>query len=155
MVSGLISRTILAPGLMGPGDFHGCLFYGHLAPWDLSKWLADAVMAQVDLEAGSGPGALAPSPVSSRQRHAAREASKAFMAAVKERLGVIDDNLVKPGLVEATRVLLRRSPGRVFARDLADPDVSHLLILAKERGVEVEEEPSLPYRAAAVIKSLA
>ena len=133
VVSGLISQTISAPGLIGPDDFHGWLFYRELAPWDFSKWLVAAVTSWVDLEA-------------------AAEASQAFMAAAMAGLGVSCPNLVKPGLGEATRVLLRRGPERVMVRDPGDTDCRHLLVLAGRRKVTVEAAPALPCRAAAVIR---
>jgi hypothetical protein len=73
---------------------------------------------------------------------------------VRERSGVRDPNHVKPGIGEATRVLLRRVPDRVIVRDPDSPDVEHLLVLAQEKGVPVEADAALPYAAAALIKEL-
>jgi hypothetical protein len=74
------------------------------------------------------------------------------MEQTKSEFGINDENYIKPGLGEATRVLLRRSPQCLLVRDLCDGDIEHVLILAKERSTEVLVRPSLPYRAAAIIK---
>ena len=54
------------------------------------------------------------------------------------RAGVDDPNRVKPGIAEATRALLRRVPNRLYLRDSSDPDVAHLVHLAREANVPVE-----------------
>jgi len=71
------------------------------------------------------------------------------------RFGVCDPNRVKPGLGEATRVLLRRIPDLLLVRDPREPSTRHLLLLARELRVPVEHAPELPYRAAALIRDLA
>ena len=68
-------------------------------------------------------------------------------------LGISDINLIKPGIGEATRVLLRRVPERLIVRDTNAPDVAHLLLLAQEKAIPVIVEPALPYQAVALIRS--
>lgn len=68
---------------------------------------------------------------------------------------IADRNLIKPGLGEATRVLLRRSPDRLIVRDAASADVAHLLVLAREKDVPVQLDPELPYQAVSIIRSIA
>ena len=51
--------------------------------------------------------------------------------------------------------LLRRLPERVLVQDPANPAVHHLLALAAEKAVPVEQDPDLPYAAASLIRSLA
>ena len=60
-------------------------------------------------------------------------------------------NRIKPGVGEATRVLLRRVPGLLLLRDGARPEIAHLLQLAGEKDVPVCVDPALPYLAAALI----
>ena len=69
------------------------------------------------------------------------------------RYGVADVNLVKPGIGEATRVLLRRVPRLLVLREADAPDVAHLAALAEEKQVPVEIDPSLPYHAVSLIRS--
>ncbi|WP_415640955.1 phosphoribosyltransferase domain-containing protein, partial [Skermania piniformis] len=56
-VSGLVSRTVLNPQLIGPGEFHGAKFYPELAPDDVSNVLLDTVSAEFGAIAGQVPGA--------------------------------------------------------------------------------------------------
>ena len=51
-------------------------------------------------------------------------------------------------------MLLRRRPGLLIVRDAACPDTAHLLQLAAEKKVPVEEQPDLPYRAVSLIRQL-
>ena len=81
--------------------------------------------------------------------------SRAFFERMARDEGVSDPNHVKPGLGEATRVLLRRVPDLLLLRDPDDPEVAHLKVLADEKDVPIRIEADLPYRAAALIKRLA
>jgi hypothetical protein len=67
---------------------------------------------------------------------------------------VTNDNLVKPGIGEATRAVLRRAPEVVFVSEPDDPDVKHLVMLCQERGVGVMRREGMPVKAAAMIRSL-
>jgi len=63
-VSGLVSRTVLNPACLGPGDFHGAKFYSELVASDVSAVLLDAVTAQFAVVAPqvlAGAAALAAS----------------------------------------------------------------------------------------------
>lgn len=153
VVSGLISRTILNPTFIGPGDYHGCLFYENLYPYDLSKTLTDTVMREVEAER-EGIDLTTVSNVPDGEKKAAAKASRAFIEKTKSRFGITDENHIKPGLGEATRVLLRRSPELLMVKDLNDPDLEHAFHLAQEKKIPVEPVPDLPYRAAAIIKKL-
>ena len=66
--------------------------------------------------------------------------------------GVGDLNLVKPGVGETTRVLLRRVPWKVLARPDRQGDLAHVLLLACQRGVPVEYVPDLPYSCVGLIR---
>ncbi|MDR2613009.1 MAG: cysteine protease StiP family protein [Deltaproteobacteria bacterium] len=152
-VSGLVSRTILNRDLTGPGDFHGCLYYGGLEPHDLSRPLADRMTAAAAAAARRDPRLLAWCEFPREaERARAREGSRAFLDSVRRRYGISDPNHVKPGLGEATRALLRRSPGLLAVRDPGDPDVRHAILLAGRRGVPVEVDTALAYRAVALIR---
>jgi hypothetical protein len=148
-MSGLISRSILNERI-GPDDFHGCVFYREFAAGDLSRWFVDALLREIRalLEEGYAP---CPTPV---DPHRARERSRTWLAAIKERFGIADENLIKPGIGEATRVLLRRVPERLIVRDPTAPEARHLLQLAQEKKVHWEVDPASPYQAVSLIKGL-
>ena len=145
-VSGLVSRTVLKPGLIGPGDFHGAKFYSGLAAEDRSISFLDRVEREFEAAEAEVRARLA-EPVDRAPTWAGRREVERIAAVY----GIDDLNLVKPGVGEATRVLLRRVPWRLLVRDPGDVEVAHLLHLAEQRGVPVETVPSLTYRAVGVI----
>ena len=168
-VSGLVSRTVLNPRLLSPGAFHGAKFYRHLSGADVSARFLDAISAQFDEVRDDVAIRLG------ELRATDRSPTWAGWAAVERisaNYGIDDVNLVKPGIGETTRVLLRRVPWRVLVRadDLdgaaADDDLDddpaapraehralrHILLLARERGVPVEAVPDLPYRCVGLIR---
>ncbi len=148
-VSGLVSRTVVNRNLLSPGSFHGAKHYAHLSHSDVSGDFLDRVsacFADVRHEVAATVGRLT---------DADRSPTWAGWAAV-ERIAAeyrIDDvNLVKPGVGETTRVLLRRVPDRVLVRSGDDDQLAHVLLLAGQRGVPVERIPSLPYRCLGIIR---
>ena len=147
-VSGLISRTVLRADLVGPHDFHGAKFYRELAGTDVSVAFLDAVAARFPEVADA---------VSTQVKELLsgdREPTWEGWAAVErisEEYGIHDVNLVKPGVGETTRVLLRRVPWKILARAGAGADLDHVRLLAEQRGVPVEEVAELPYTCVGLI----
>ncbi len=150
-ISGLVSRSILNKDVIGPGDFHGCVYYEEFEAQDLSRWFVETIANEVrvnetDLKANGG--------VTPDQRRHLRQRTAGFLQDVRDRFGVRDVNHIKPGIGEATRVLLRRVPDRLLLRDPDHPDVEHLCVLADEKNIVVEVDPSLPFQAAALIREV-
>ncbi|MEO5932581.1 MAG: cysteine protease StiP domain-containing protein, partial [Duganella sp.] len=121
-VSGLVSRSILNDAI-GPDDFHGCVYYAEFEPQDQSRAFADRLvaLAQKCAEGGTGAPAGATAETDAARATAAR-VSRDYMETAMRRHGIADRNLIKPGLGEATRVLLRRTPDRLIVRDAASAD---------------------------------
>jgi hypothetical protein len=141
-VSGLVSRTVLHPRLIGPGRYHGAKFYAELAGDDVSHDFLDTVTA-----AFAGVDDTTP-PADREPDHAGWAAVERIVA----EYGIGDVNLVKPGVGETTRVLLRRVPWRVLVRAGAPAaDLAHVRMLAARRGVPVEEVEGLPYTCVGLI----
>ncbi|MFF9404089.1 phosphoribosyltransferase [Streptomyces anandii] len=147
-VSGLISRTVLRADLVGPHDFHGAKFYRELAGSDLSNVFLDAVGARFAEVADSVDTAV--KELLSADRTPTWE-GWAAVERISEEYGIHDVNLVKPGVGETTRVLLRRVPWRILARAGAGADLDHVRLLAEQRGVPVEEVEALPYTCVGLI----
>lgn len=146
-VSGLISRSILNEAI-GPGDFHGCVYYQQFEAHDQSQAFADSLAAQALALAAQPRPAAAPS-----DKEQAAAVSRAYMLAALEQHGIADVNMVKPGIGEATRVLLRRTPRLLVVRDAGAPEVAHLVLLAQEKNVPMVEDRALPYHAVSLIRS--
>ncbi|CAM5474969.1 phosphoribosyltransferase [Streptomyces griseomycini] len=147
-VSGLISRTVLRADLVGPHDYHGAKFYRELAGADVSVAFLDAVSARfpevADAACAQAKELLATDRTPTWEGWAAVER-------ISEEYGIHDVNLVKPGVGETTRVLLRRVPWKVLARAGAGSDLDHVRLLAEQRGVPVEEVAELPYTCVGLI----
>ncbi|MFD0278565.1 phosphoribosyltransferase domain-containing protein [Kitasatospora sp. NPDC127111] len=147
-VSGLISRTVLRADLIGPDDFHGAKHYTDLAGGDVSQAFLDTVtdhFADVREEAAAAAGRLA------IEDRTPDWAGWAAVERISTEYGIDNVNLVKPGVGETTRVMLRRVPWRVLARRGAGADLDHVRLLAAQRGVPVEEVDDLPYSCVGLI----
>jgi adenine/guanine phosphoribosyltransferase-like PRPP-binding protein len=150
-VSGLVSRTVLN-SLIAPGQFHGAKFYASLADVDVSARFIDTVSAQfaavAEAVARDWPSVAA----------ADRDATWAGWRAVDKisaEYGIDNMNLVKPGVGETTRVLLRRVPWKVLVRADALNDLPHIVSLAAQRGVAIEVVHDLAYSCVGLIRERA
>jgi len=144
-VSGLVSRSVLNEQTRASGRFHGCRYYGELESVDRSRPFVD----ELHRRSKQLPVPVAvPAP---RDLAAESAASRQMTARLLERYGYSSDSLLKPGLGESTRVLLRRLPGRLIVRSDSDPEVLPILLLAEEKQVAWSVEPVLPWRSAALI----
>lgn len=148
-VSGLVSRTVLNAELVGPHDFHGAKFYAELAEDDVSGAYLDAVAAAFD--------AVEADARAEGERLAGADRTPTWSGwAAAEKLqaehGLPSVNLVKPGVGETTRVLLRRVPWRVVVRPGREGELRHVRLLAQARGVPVVEDPELPYSCVGIIR---
>ena len=147
-VSGLVSRTVLNADLIGPGQYHGAKFYAELADVDVSGQFVDAIAGQfaaVADEVGRDWPVL---------RDSDRRPTWAGWQSVRRisaDYGIGDENLVKPGVGETTRVLLRRVPWKILVRTGEAASVRHVLLLARQRGVPVEYVDGLAFSCVGLI----
>lgn len=147
-VSGLVSRTVFNVDHIGPHDYHGAKFYSELAPSDVSNDFLATISHHF--------GTVRPAVTRQLALHRAEAPAPTWVGwEAVERIstdyGINNVNLVKPGVGETTRVLLRRVPWRVLVNPAARADVAHVLLLADQRGVPVEEVPGLPYSCVGLI----
>ncbi|WP_239617789.1 cysteine protease StiP family protein [Cohnella mopanensis] len=151
-VSGLMSRTVLRDDLIGPDDYHGAKYYREWEKDDLSNVFIDAIEAyfeEVREEAGEEAELLMEAtgdPVTWKGEQDIRR--------IQQDYGIADINLIKPGVGETTRVLLRRVPWKILVNDPDNPNLASILLLARDRGVPVEVYPDLTYSCCGIIKPL-
>jgi Phosphoribosyl transferase (PRTase)/TRSP domain C terminus to PRTase_2/PELOTA RNA binding domain len=147
-VSGLVSRTVLNPKVLAPGQFHGAKFYRDLAADDVSNRFLDTISERfpdVSAEVARDWPAVRlgdRTPIWTGWRD---------VEALSERYGIGDITLVKPGVGETTRVLLRRVPWAVLVRPGAGPELNHVRLLAARRGVPIEEVEGLSFSCVGLI----
>ncbi|MBD5543818.1 MAG: cysteine protease StiP family protein [Lachnospiraceae bacterium] len=143
-VSGLVSRTFLRADIIGENDFHGAVYYGELKEADLSYEFIDAIEKEFEMNS-----TIESEPISGLGIDEVKQIANTF--------DIADINLIKPGIGEATRVLLRRVPWKVLIdeRYKNDPQLGHLVRLAEEKKVPVEYYPLKHYKCCGIIKKLA
>jgi uracil phosphoribosyltransferase len=147
VVSGLVSRSILSAGIVGASDFHACVRFDALERFDLSRAFVDYIDALVE--------AASPIAGDTDARRAARADCNNMVSLIMADAQTNSRNLVKPGIAEATRAMLRRVPDRLYIRDVTDPDVRHLVHLANVNGVVIQPlNHAGHFRAVAVIRSI-
>lgn len=160
-ISGLISRTILNH-LIKPNDFHGSIYYEDLKQHDLSNDFINYVMAFIQLKNKNLD--LLPylkryhdmyDNKNNNDTFELKNKRKKFLEQLMITYHYPNMNYIKPGVNEATRVMLRRYPEKLFIQNMNDSNVQHLVQLANEKNIEIEVVPDMPYRAVALIKAVA
>lgn len=144
-VSGLVSRTFLRSGITGPDEFHGAVYYGELEGSDLSY----SFINTIEEKFGTRLPDINENAVQGKGIDEVKEIAAYF--------GIDDINLIKPGIGEATRVLLRRIPWKVLAdeKHKDSPELCHLVRLAEEKNVPVMYYPLRHYKCCGIIKKIA
>jgi Phosphoribosyl transferase (PRTase)/PELOTA RNA binding domain len=150
-VSGLISRSVLN-GLIGPGQFHGAKWYREFEEADLSQWFIERVVEAF-------PQVSEATLAGYEQEHANAKGpddqGMQDVRAISAAYGLDDINLIKPGVGETTRVLLRRVPWKVLVNPSYPPAMlAHIRMLCEQRGVEIEEYPGMAYSCCGLIKPI-
>ncbi len=143
VVSGLFSRTIYNKNVIGENDFHGAVYYKELEKQDISYHFIEEIEKHFDEK------------YIIEQKTTDIEVNCKEAEEIAEKFHIKDINFIKPGIGETTRVLLRRVPWKILVKDKTEKIyIGHILELAKEKGITVEEYPLKYYRACGLIKNL-
>lgn len=147
-ICGLISRTVHNSTIIGPEDFHGVRVYHEFENIDQTALYLDGVCQYFSAQRAE---------VESRFRillNQDRTPDWSGMDAVHRigfAFGVENINRIKPSIGETTRVLLRRVPDRILLREENHPDVGHIMLLSREKGVPLTVYPEMPYLCCGLI----
>lgn len=147
-VSGLISRSVINEQI-GEGDFHGCITYQHLAECDYSNWFITEVSNCFSLETFQ-PFNTIPQ----EERELRYVQTQKYLTHLMQQFNVSDINRIKPGIAEATRVMLRRVPDLLIISDKDNINIKHLLRIAQEKNIRIVEIPNMPFGACALIRDV-
>lgn len=150
-VSGLVSRSFYSPQTAAPTDFHGCVYYRQFEQHDLSRYFIDTMLACIEdawQRYQDGFGSC------SYDRLQLQYISQTLLRWVSKCYGIGQHNYIKPGIGEATRVLLRREARVLLLQDLDCEATQHLRWLAESRSIPIDIFADLPYRAVALIKEI-
>ncbi|KMW25005.1 hypothetical protein HMPREF0977_00868 [Clostridium sp. 1_1_41A1FAA] len=148
-VSGLVSRTVLRDDLIGKDDFHGAKFYKELKYVDESNNYLDTISACFKNEYQNIDKTM-----KNWTEDIITKVGNCDVKNIKQKYDIEDINFIKPGVGETTRVLLRRIPYKILVDDLNNKKLKHILILAKEKNVEVEEFDFKAYSCCGIIKNM-
>ncbi len=142
IVSGLLSRTVLRSDLIGDNDFHGAVFYKEFIDRDRSYEFINAIESEMKYD-----------DITLNEPEVNNGGFEETIRIASD-FSVKDINKVKPGIGEATRVLMRRIPDILLIKDKSDKYIAHLLQLADEKNVSVIEYPLKYYKACGIIKDI-
>lgn len=147
-VSGLISRTFLRSDIIGETDFHGAVYYGELKEADLSYAFIEAIEKEFVNEALENK---------ETEKYDNVYLGIEEVKKIAWEYQISDINLIKPGIGETTRVLLRRVPWKVLIsrQHKNDEALAPIIRLAGEKHVPVEYYPLKNYKSCGLIKKLA
>lgn len=147
-VSGLISRSVINDQIK-KDDFHGCISYEHLAQYDYSnKFILEVsnCFKETDYKLSAVPD--------EQHRETRNQLTQSYIGLLMNKFNVTDINRIKPGIAEATRVMLRRVPDLLIVNDANNPNTTHLITIANEKSIEVCVLPDMPFGACALIKDV-
>ncbi|MFZ2169676.1 MAG: cysteine protease StiP domain-containing protein [Methylococcaceae bacterium] len=151
-VSGLVSRSVYVSNDAGLDDFHGCHYYPQFEQHDLSSYFIDAILDRIKcIWQDLNPQPQNPVELDLQQL---KTISRQFLQWIGEYYGITHHNYIKPGIGEATRVLLRREAQLLLLQDLDSETTRHLRWLAEFKSVPIAVFTDLPYRAVALIKEI-
>ena len=143
-VSGLISRTFLREDIIKDNDFHGAAYYGELSSEDKTYEFIECIESLFDLNI---------KPLNRLKK----KFGIGEIYRLAERYGIQDINLIKPGIGETTRVLLRRVPWKtLISNEYRDnTELRHIYQLAQEKNVPMEYVKLDNYKCCGLIKNMA
>lgn len=148
-VSGLVSRTVINDGYIGDNDYHGAKYYQDFAKQDMSNLFLDEISGEFN----SALIGFCSVMNGSRQVEQPTWSGWKIVDDLREEFDIPSLNLIKPGVGETTRVLLRRVPWAVLINPTKVDNLQHILMLAKERNVKIIERDDLPYSCVGIIKT--
>jgi hypothetical protein len=150
-ISGLISRSILNTDYITQQDFHGCVYHSEFAAQDLSQWFITETMKTI-AQVFNSEFTYHVSDINTKQQ--VQQQSRSFIVQLKTRYQIKNVNLIKPGIGEATRVLLRRIPDLLILKNKQAQETQHLALLAREKNIPIVENLTMPYQAVSIIAEL-
>ncbi len=149
-VSGLISRTFLREDIIQKNDFHGAAYYGELKDSDLSYAFIEAIEQHFEKNIGINIE-------KNISEKAVQSCGLDEVQGIAAAFGIADINLIKPGIGETTRVLLRRVPWRILidARYKEDRSLRPVVKLAEEKGAPIVQYSLTHYKCCGIIRKMA
>ncbi|MBX4261828.1 cysteine protease StiP family protein [Clostridium estertheticum] len=158
-VSGLVSRTVLSDKYIHSNDFHGTKFYKELLSADVSNFYIHEIcncFNQIDEDYKQ----LLLTSLNIKEVAIDIEFDSNYLSckglrdieSIKNKFNIDNINLIKPGIGETTRVLLRRIPWKILVDSFDNPNLKHIFKLAQEKNIPVEIYTDMCYSCCGIIK---
>lgn len=126
-VSGLFSRTILNSEVIAENDFHRAAYFEYLEDKDVSYEFIESIEKHFD-----DPEVI--------EEHFNNSEE-------------LPNDIIALGINETTRSLLQSYPLKLLVRNLSDTKyIEHIIQLAKDKQIPIEEYPLQNYRTCAILK---
>lgn len=149
-ISGLLSRTVYRDDMIGKNDYHGVKYYEDLIDEDLSQYYIEEIekeFSNIKYEASSCVKNY------DIEKEITNWVGESDVKKIEKDFDIESIHFIKPGIGETTRVLLRRIPWKILIRKDAK-NIEHVLQLAKEKNIQVEEYPLKAYQCCGIVKAL-
>ncbi|MGH4050229.1 MAG: cysteine protease StiP family protein [Clostridium sp.] len=159
-VSGLVSRTVLSDKYIHMDDFHGTKFYKKLISVNVSNFYIDEICnCFKDINEDYKQSLI--NSQSSKEVAIDIEFDSNYLSckglrdieSIKTKFNINNINLIKPGIGETTRVLLRRLPWKILVDSFDNPNLKHIFKLAQEKDIPVEIYTDMCYSCCGIIKA--
>lgn len=152
-ISGLVSRTILNSQINTKlGDFHGAVYFEKFEDEDISNaFINQVTRCFLDVAKDEEDDIKVDTQLDTSWN------GMTIVNRICNTFDVEDYKKVKPGIGETTRVLLRRIPWLILVDEKIsenDPDIQHILLMAKEKNINVQKYPLGFYKVCGIIKEL-
>ncbi|MGV8984146.1 cysteine protease StiP family protein [Clostridium sp.] len=159
-VSGLVSRTVLNDKYISSTDFHGTKFYSELKSVDVSNFYIDEIcncFKDIDdtylSELLNSQDTTEVAADIEFDNDLLNCKGLRDIESIKNKFNINNINLIKPGIGETTRVLLRRIPWKILVDSFENPNLKHIFKLAEEKSIPVEIYTDMCYSCCGIIKS--
>lgn len=144
-ISGLVSRSIYQGTPEAP-RMHGAAYLEYMEPHDLSRYFVDTIAGYIREAIDRGHTTL--HQVTTKESASVRMLE--FYQLVASRLDINNPTFLKPGIGESTRLFQRKKPTLLIVRDTEDPEVAHLLAMARAQDVQIEIWEDMSLKACAI-----
>lgn len=161
-IAGLMSRTIYRPDLAGEDAYHSAVYLEHMEKFDATQDFLDTMDAEIakviklyEAQTSNSEFVLSDFDVPADLDTFGRNHPARLLEELSKEYDISDYGRIKPSIGETTRVLLRRVPWKILLDPSASYDeVSHILILAREKGVPCVTHSLYPYKVCGLVKDL-
>jgi hypothetical protein len=145
-VSGLMSRTFYREDIIGANDFHGAKYYTEFENIDASIKYVDIISSYFNI--------VKPNTQILNSDYDIPFSGIPQIKRIMQHFEITDENKVKPGVGETTRVLLRRMPWKILIKSGSEKYLKHILFLCEEFCVPVEIYNDMNYSCCGLIKNM-